>query len=391
VERKYASSFVGANILRPDVGGALGDNGLHGFTIPIPTALADGVSRNLQLRYEASTLQLAFSPVSIRCGTSGGGPASYAGYVDSVSCATGISGWAADRNRLNQAITVTLWDGATQVASTTANTFRPDVGGVLGDNGLHGFSIPIPEAYKNGARRSLTVRFESSSTPLSSSPVDFTCGTPSGGPAPDYAGWTDSTGCSTITGWAVDRNRLNQPVPVELLEGSTTVASALANLLRPDVGAVVGGSGFHGFSLTTPSSLKDGASHTVQLRYAGSAVTIPNSTQTLRCAAQGGETPPNYVGFVDQVGCSVISGWAADRNRLNRTIDLQIYDGPVLLGTVTAGQTRPDVGAYLGDNGIHGFVFTTPASIKDGKTHTISVRPVGSATSIPGNQTLTCP
>ena len=39
---------------------------------------------------------------------------------------------------------VTLWDGSTQVTEMAANALRSDVGGVLGDNGLHGFSILIP-------------------------------------------------------------------------------------------------------------------------------------------------------------------------------------------------------------------------------------------------------
>ena len=67
--------------------------------------------------------------------------ANYVGYADAVSC-SGISGWAADRNRLNTSITVTLWDGGTQLASTTANGLRTDIGTYLGDNGLHAFSFP---------------------------------------------------------------------------------------------------------------------------------------------------------------------------------------------------------------------------------------------------------
>jgi hypothetical protein len=394
-----------ANTSRPDVGGVLGDNGLHGFTIPIPPTYADGVSRSMEVRFESSSTQLASSPVTVRCGwTSPGGGGftpSYTGFVDLVSCATGISGWAADRNRLNQSINVTLWDGNTQVASAVANASRPDVGGALGDNGLHGFTIPIPAGYANGASRTLQVRFESSGTQLNSSPATFTCGSSpgggggGGGSTPNYSGWVDATSCPSISGWAADRNRLNQSIAVELVRGSSVLATVLANSSRPDVGGLLGDNGLHGFSLAVPSVLKDGAVHSVQMRYAGTATAIPNSPQTLQCPAQGGGgggVTPNYAGYVDQAGCSVISGWAADRNRLNTSIDLQIYaDGSTLLGTVTANLLRPDVGGVLGDNGVHGFQLVTPSSVKDGQTHTITVRPLGSTTVLPGPQSLRCP
>src|SRR5262249_49707373 len=53
-------------------------------------------------------------------------------------------------------------------------------------------------------------------------------------------------------------------------------------------------------------------------------------------------TSPNYVGFVDHAACDTISGWAADRNRLNTSIDVDRYDGttvnsPYLVRSYRAG------------------------------------------------------
>ena len=67
----------------------------------------------------------------------------YIGYVDTAH-AYGICGWAADRNRLNTSINVSLYDNDTPIATVLANLNRLDVGAYLGDNGLHGFTIPIP-------------------------------------------------------------------------------------------------------------------------------------------------------------------------------------------------------------------------------------------------------
>ena len=82
----------------------------------------------------------------------------------------------------------------------------------------------------------------------------------------------------------------------------------------------------------------------------------------------------DYAGFVDTANCDRIFGWAADRNRLNTSINVGLYDGGRLIATAPANLMRVDVGAYLGDNGLHGFTIPIPACLNDGAAHTISVR-----------------
>ena len=369
-----------ANGSRSDVGGILGDNGLHAFSIPIPAGTANGVSHNLQLRYETSSTQVLGSPFALTGGSAGG--ANYAGYVDSASC-NGISGWAADKNRLNTSIVVTLWDGGTQIASTTANGSRSDVGGVLGDNGLHGFSIPIPAGTANGVAHNLQIRYETSSTQLLGSPATLTCGAAGG---TNYTGYVDSSSCSGISGWAADKNRLNTPIVVTLWDGGTQIASTTANGSRSDVGGVLGDNGLHGFSIPIPAGTANGATHTLQIRYETSASQLAGSPTNLTCGSSGSA---NFAGYVDSLSCTSFSGWAADKNALNTSLTVQFFDGGTLLGSTVANISRSDVGSLLGDNGLHGFVIGTPAGIKDGNTHTISVRPVGSLFVLPGAQTVT--
>ena len=86
-----------------------------------------------------------------------------------------------------------------------------------------------------------------------------------------------------------------------------------------------------------------------------------------------GNCSPNYAGYIDSADCNYISGWAADRNRLGIPITVSIYNDSSLLATVSAQQLRADVGAYLGDNGMHGFNIPTPISFKDGNSHTLRV------------------
>lgn len=97
----------------------------------------------------------------------------YTGWVDIAGC-NGIVGWAADLTRLNQAITVSLWEGSTVISSTLASTLRPDVGAAIHDKGAHGFSLSFPQ---DGIQHSLQLHFESS-TALLGAPIVFKCGTP---------------------------------------------------------------------------------------------------------------------------------------------------------------------------------------------------------------------
>jgi Protein of unknown function (DUF616) len=91
--------------------------------------------------------------------------ADYIGYIDRAD-SYGIRGWAADRNRLNTSISVSLYDGDTLITTLLANQPRKDVGAYLGDDGAHGFTIPIPTCLKNEAAHSISIRFETSNINL---------------------------------------------------------------------------------------------------------------------------------------------------------------------------------------------------------------------------------
>jgi len=132
-----------------------------------------------------------------------------------------------------------------------------------------------------------------------------------------------------------------------------------------------------------PSNIELGAS-TLQVVSNG----IPSAAVPVTI---GSVPPPNYVGFVDHIGCDTIVGWAADRNRLNASINVEFYDGSTLITTVLANLSRPDVGQFLGDNGLHGFNITTPASLQDGLAHAVHVKFETSNTELSNSPaSLTC-
>ncbi len=89
------------------------------------------------------------------------------------------------------------------------------------------------------------------------------------------------------------------------------------------------------------------------------------------------EGPTTFEGAVDYATANFISGWAWDKTKPDQPIEVDIFDGTTRLGTVMADMLREDLKAKGRGNGRHGFEFPTPATLKDGKSHTIHVRVKG--------------
>ena len=111
----------------------------------------------------------------------------------------------------------------------------------------------------------------------------------------------------------------------------------------------------------------------------------------LTCCSQ--PSGPNYEGNLDSAKCDVIAGWVWDANEADKALSVTIYDGETILGSVKAEGFRPDLKAAQKGNGNHGFFLATPASIKDGRPHTIRAKIAegGSNWELAGSgQALTC-
>jgi alginate O-acetyltransferase complex protein AlgJ len=100
---------------------------------------------------------------------------------------------------------------------------------------------------------------------------------------------------------------------------------------------------------------------------------------------------PVYEGSHDSATCDWISGWAWDRAHPDAIVRVEIYDGDHLLATLDAGGFRQDlIGAGKG-NGYHAFEYATPAQLKDGRPHVITVKAAGADLSLSNTRrTLTC-
>lgn len=74
----------------------------------------------------------------------------------------------------------------------------------------------------------------------------------------------ETLSCSAASGWAYDQDVPTSSITINVTSpGIGTIYRGPTNTNRPDVNSYFGTSGNHGFSIGIPSSLKDGATHTV--------------------------------------------------------------------------------------------------------------------------------
>ena len=128
---------------------------------------------------------------------------------------------------------------------------------------------------------------------------------------PVYEGFFDGVpafNCSQISGWAWNANRGNDPVYVNILDGSTLKTVVLADQYRADLAAAGKGNGSHGFSYTVPTSLKNGQWHTISTRFSGGTESpLTSSPRNLICSVNI-FTTQSPAEFLDQAGQSYSAG-----------------------------------------------------------------------------------
>ena len=100
----------------------------------------------------------------------------------------------------------------------------------------------------------------------------------------DYEGFIDAADCSSIRGWAWDKNQPNSSINADIYDGNTKLATVGANQFRQDLVNAGKGNGYHGFTYNTPSSLKDGSAHNVHVKYAGTSIELSGSPKADPCS-----------------------------------------------------------------------------------------------------------
>jgi hypothetical protein len=289
----------------------------------------------------------------------------FEGFHDIANCDV-IYGWAWDANQPNTVINVDIYSDNVLIATIPANIFRQDLVDAGKGNGFHGFSFTPPPSLKDGQPHSILVRIANSNINLYLSPRTITCSPTA------FEGFHDGADCNTIFGWAWDANQPNTSINVDVYFDNNPFISiqAPANQFRQDLVNAGKGNGVHGFSFPTPASLKDGQPHTIRIKFSGTNTDLFSTPKSITC---GANPPPEFEGFHDGANCNTIFGWAWDANQPNTPISVDIYDGGTLIATILANEFRQDLVNAGKGNGVHGFTFPVPNSLKDGQSHLISV------------------
>lgn len=100
---------------------------------------------------------------------------------------------------------------------------------------------------------------------------------------PAYAGFHDTINCYSTTGWAWDANQPTTPITVDIYDGSTKIGSATANGFRQDLLNAGIGDGRHGFGFSLPASVRNGAAHSIEVRYGGTGSKLGTSPRSIDC------------------------------------------------------------------------------------------------------------
>jgi hypothetical protein len=89
---------------------------------------------------------------------------------------------------------------------------------------------------------------------------------------------------------------------------------------------------------------------------------------------KGASRDNDYEGFLDRSDYEAIGGWAYDARQPDRPLDIEIYDGKVMLARICADGFRFDLRREGKGSGRHSFILPTPSSLRDGKAHSIRAR-----------------
>jgi len=113
---------------------------------------------------------------------------------------------------------------------------------------------------------------------------------------------------------------------------------------------------------------------------AGCSGQPPASSTAGTAASTPAPAPPLFEGAHDKSGCGEITGWAWDRNHPGTAVSIDVMDGESKVGTAVADRPRQDLAAAGVGTGKYGFVYNVPASLKDGRSHSIRTVVSGSGT-----------
>ncbi|GAB3916029.1 hypothetical protein GCM10028804_01670 [Larkinella terrae] len=357
---------IPAGNFRQDLLNAGKGNGKHAFTFPIPANLKDGQPHQFTARVAGSNFQLKNPPKPLTCQGTGGpvnqppiAPTTIPGnittstnYFYSLNLPAFID---PENGTLNHELT-----GLPSGLSFTAATRL--ISGISTTSGI--FILTYSATDNQGAKSQVTIEFVLIPAPVVNQPPIAPVTNP----------------LSTTIGMP-----FSVTLPVFTDPESQSLTYSLFGL--PD------GLGFTGSNRTIIGTAAVGMAGWYVLTYSASDGTNTTPVNFTLAVNPGNTTPPPVVtgefeGYLSVVNCQEMRGWVWDRNKPNMPLMVEFFSDGISIGTIEAKNYRQDLKDAQKGNGNHGYVFPTPASIKDNGNHQISAKVQNSRYTLKGSPML---
>lgn len=104
------------------------------------------------------------------------------------------------------------------------------------------------------------------------------------GRVPTYQGAHEYIDCRLTSGWAWDASLPNSPIAVDIYDGSARLGTVRADSYRQDLAGAGYGNGYHGFWFPLSVAVRDGRTHVISVKYAGTDTLIGGSPRSITCA-----------------------------------------------------------------------------------------------------------
>ncbi|MCC2970847.1 glycosyltransferase [Massilia sp. IC2-476] len=188
-----------------------------------------------------------------------------------------------------------------------------------------------------------------------------------------WHGAVDGVHQRLLYGWAFDSARPDARVVVEICHDDLAVGCVVADCVRADLAGRLDALGAadlcHGFvaDLGALSESAFQAGGTVSARVANTAAVLAGGFQLEAPATAA----PGAVSTVIGDGGLRLHGWALDPADPKRTLNVRAYVGHTLVAEAPANVIQPAMRGHI--DGAHGFDLALPASLADGRVHSVRV------------------
>jgi Secretion system C-terminal sorting domain len=290
----------------------------------------------------------------------------FAGFLDVANCNT-FAGWALDHSNYGRTVQVDIYVDGIKVGFVNADQNRQDLAQAFGNPAAapHGwtYNVPANASWRNGQNHSITARICGATADLGNCPQTVNCTGGSGGCTPPAAPSISASPSSINSGGI-----------------ATLSATGCGGTVNWSGGVPSNGASGNSTSVSPTATTSYTATCTVS-----GCLSANSNAVTITVASGGGCTSGNFNGHFDSGNCGVFNGWALDHNNYGRTVQVEIRVDGVLVATVPADQSRPDLVPAFGTPAaeFHGWWYYPPAgaSWRNG-TKTVSARICGATSDL---------